>query len=146
MPPFFNYFICLLSNSFWQVLLSFFCTMDVIPMKKTWLIVVVDDLHFGIRNKYDTFDWIVNKNLEDTSYAYLHYDLLHNTPLMTITFKVKSPHIKMHEQYLQKWHVCEGWKFQHWINDHCVINHCFWTWVGSCVFHMDSIRKFISFF
>jgi copper(I)-binding protein len=39
--------------------------------------------------------------MEDTSYAYLHCDLLDNTPLMTITFKVKSPHMKMHEQYLQ---------------------------------------------
>jgi len=38
--------------------------------------------------------------MEDTSYAYLHCDLLDNTPLMTIIFKMKSPHIKMHEQYL----------------------------------------------
>jgi hypothetical protein len=30
--------------------------MDVVPMKKVELIVVVDDLHFGIRNKYGTFD------------------------------------------------------------------------------------------
>ncbi len=39
--------------------------------------------------------------MEDTSYAYLHCDLLDNTPLMTITLKVKSFHIKMYEQYLQ---------------------------------------------
>jgi hypothetical protein len=39
--------------------------------------------------------------MEDTSYAYLHCDLLDNTPMITITLKVKSFHIKMHEQYLQ---------------------------------------------
>jgi hypothetical protein len=38
--------------------------------------------------------------MEDTSYAYLHCDLLDNTPLMAIIFKMKSPHMKMHEQYL----------------------------------------------
>jgi len=30
--------------------------MDVVPMKKVSLVVVVDDLHFGIINKYGTFD------------------------------------------------------------------------------------------
>jgi len=40
---------------FWQVQFSFFCTMDVVLMKKVELLVV-DDLHFGIRNKYGTFD------------------------------------------------------------------------------------------
>jgi hypothetical protein len=28
--------------------------MDVVLMKKVELVVVVDDLHFGIRNKYGT--------------------------------------------------------------------------------------------
>jgi len=42
------------------------------------------------------------KNMEDLGYAYLHHDLLDKITLTTITLKVKSPHIKMHEQHLQK--------------------------------------------
>jgi hypothetical protein len=30
--------------------------MDVVLMKKVELVVEVNDLHFGIRNKYGTFD------------------------------------------------------------------------------------------
>jgi len=40
--------------------------------------------------------------MEEPSYAYLHCDLLHRVALTTIILKVKSPHINMHEQYLQK--------------------------------------------
>jgi hypothetical protein len=45
---------------------------------------VVDDLDFGIinvvfeakvLNRYDTFDWIAKKSMEDPSYAYLHCNL-----------------------------------------------------------------------
>jgi len=41
--------------------------------------------------------------MEDLSYAYLHYDLLNRAVLTTITLRVKSPYIKIHEQQLQKW-------------------------------------------
>jgi hypothetical protein len=34
--------------------------------------------------------------------AYLYCDLLDRATLITITFKVKLPHIDMHEQYLKK--------------------------------------------
>jgi hypothetical protein len=60
----------------------------------------VDDLHFKIRDvafeakvfkRYDTFDWITNKSMENSSYAYLHCDLLDMTTLTTIILKVKSP-------------------------------------------------------
>ncbi len=43
----------------------FFCTMIVVLVKETWLVVVVDDLDFGLRdvtfdanvlNKFGTFD------------------------------------------------------------------------------------------
>jgi hypothetical protein len=80
-------------------------------MKEARLIVVMDDLDFRIRNvaleakvldKYGTFDIIENKSMDDPSYAYLHYDLLDMAVLTTITLKVKSPHIKMHEQHSQK--------------------------------------------
>ncbi len=56
----------------------FFGTMVVILMKKTKLIIVVDDLDFGIKgvtfetkvfNRYGTFDQIANKSMEDPSYA-----------------------------------------------------------------------------
>ncbi len=58
------YFICLLSNSFWQVL-SLFYTMVVGLMKEARLVVTVDDLDFRIKdvafkanvfNRYGTFD------------------------------------------------------------------------------------------
>jgi hypothetical protein len=67
---------------------------------------VVDDLDFGIRdiafkanvfNRYGTFDWITNNNMEDPNYAYFHCDLLDKVALTIITLKVKSPHIEMHE-------------------------------------------------
>jgi hypothetical protein len=78
--------------------------MAIIPMKETKLVVVVDDLDFKIKNvpfeahvvnRYGTFDQIANINMENLSYAYLHYDLLNKAALTTITLKVKSPYIKM---------------------------------------------------
>ncbi len=41
-------------------------------------------------------------SMEDPSYAYLHCDLLDKATLTTITLRVKSPYIEMHEQHLQK--------------------------------------------
>jgi hypothetical protein len=40
--------------------------------------------------------------MEDPNYAYLHCDLLDRVALTTITLKVKSSHIEMHEQHLLK--------------------------------------------
>jgi hypothetical protein len=63
-------------------------------------------LDFGVKDvvfeakmfdRYGTFDRIVNKSMENPSYAYLHYDLLDMAALTTITLRVKSPHINMHE-------------------------------------------------
>jgi hypothetical protein len=80
-------------------------------VKEGRLVIVVDDLDFGIKdvaleakvfNRYGTFDQITNKNMEDLGYAYLHCLLLNMVTLTTITLKVKLPHIEMHEQYLQK--------------------------------------------
>jgi hypothetical protein len=48
-------------------------------------------------NRYGTFDQIINKNIKDLGYAYLHCDLLDKVVLTIITLKVKSPHIEMHE-------------------------------------------------
>jgi hypothetical protein len=85
--------------------------MAVITVKEARLVVAVDDLDFEIRdvpfeakvlNRYGTFDQIANKSMEDPSYAYLHYDLLGRTPLTTITLRVKSPYIEIHEHQLQK--------------------------------------------
>jgi hypothetical protein len=75
-------------------------------MKEAKVVVVVDDLDFGIRdvafeanmfNKCGIFDQIANKSMEDLSYAYLHCDLLGMAILTTITLRVKSPHMDMHE-------------------------------------------------
>jgi hypothetical protein len=72
-------------------------------------VVMMDGLDFGIKdvafeanvlNWYGTFDRIANKSMEDPSYAYLHCDLLDKVALTTITLRVKSPHIEMHEQHL----------------------------------------------
>jgi hypothetical protein len=88
--------------------------MDVVITKEVRLVVVGDDLDFKIKdvafevkvfNRYDTFDQIANKNMEDPSYAYLHCDLLDKVALTTITLRVKSHHIEMH--------VCENGNFWH---------------------------------
>ncbi len=80
-------------------------------MKEVKSVIAVDDLDFRIRNVafeakvlnwYDIFDRIINKSMEDPSYAYLYCDLLNKAILTTITLRVKSPYIKMHEQHLQK--------------------------------------------
>jgi hypothetical protein len=85
--------------------------MAIVLVKKTRLVVVVDDLDFRIKvitfevkvfNRYGTFDRIANRSMEDPSYAYLHCDLLDKATLTTITLRVKSPYIEMHEQHLQK--------------------------------------------
>jgi hypothetical protein len=80
--------------------------MVIVQMKEAKLVVVVDDLNFGIKdvtfeakvlNRYGTFDRITNKNMEDISYAYLHCDLLNRAALTTITLRTNSFHINMHE-------------------------------------------------
>jgi hypothetical protein len=83
--------------------------MVVLLVKEVRIVVVMDDLDFEIRNvefeakvfnKYGTFDQITNRSMEFPSYAYLHCDLLDMATLTTITLRVKSPHIVMHEQHL----------------------------------------------
>jgi hypothetical protein len=83
-----------------------FCTRVVAPMKEVQLVVVIDDLDFGIKdvvfeakvlNRHDTFDRIANRSMKDPIYAYLHCDLLNMVALTTISFKVKSLHIDMYE-------------------------------------------------
>jgi hypothetical protein len=85
--------------------------MVIILVKDSRLIIAMDDLDFEIKNvafeamvfnRYGTFDQIANKNMEDLGYAYLHCDLLDKTFLTKITLRVKSLHIEMHEQHLQK--------------------------------------------
>jgi hypothetical protein len=85
--------------------------MAIVIVKEAKFIVAMDDLDFRIRNvtfetkvlnRYGTFDRIANRSMEDPSYAYLHYDLLDRATLTTITLKVKSPYIEMHEHQLQK--------------------------------------------
>jgi hypothetical protein len=80
--------------------------MVVVPMNKAKLVVAMDDLNFGIKDvafeakvfsRYDTFDQIANKGMEDPSNAYLHCDLLDRASLTTIILRVKLPYIEMHE-------------------------------------------------
>jgi hypothetical protein len=79
--------------------------MVVIPMKEVRLVVVVYDLEFRIRDvafEAKVFNSLAplieaNKSMEDLGYAYLHCDLLDMVALITITLKVKSPYIELHE-------------------------------------------------
>ncbi len=89
----------------------FFCTMVVVTIKEAQLVFVMDNLNFRIRNvafeanvfdRYGTFDWIANRSMEDSCYAYLDCDLLDNATLTIITIKVKSFQIKMNEHHMQK--------------------------------------------
>jgi hypothetical protein len=52
-------------------------------------------------NRYGTCGCI-NKSSKGPSYVYLHCDLLDKATSTTITLKMKSSHIKMHEDLLQK--------------------------------------------
>jgi hypothetical protein len=83
--------------------------MVIVPMKEARLVIEVDDSNFEIRNvtfeakvsnRYGTFDHITNSRMKNPGYAYLHCDLLDKATITTITLRVKSPYIKMHEQYL----------------------------------------------
>ncbi len=83
-----------------------FCTMLVVLVKEVRLVVVIDDLDFGIKdvvfeakvlNRHDTFDQIRNRSMKNSVYAYLHCDLLNMVALTTINLKVKSLHINMYK-------------------------------------------------
>jgi len=76
--------------------------MAIVLVKEVKLVVTMDDLDFRIKNvayeanvfnNYGTFDRIVNMNMEDPCYAYLHCDLLDMATLTRITLKVKLPYI-----------------------------------------------------
>lgn len=69
-------------------------------------VVSVDDLDCGVwdvafegkvLNRYGTYDWITKKLIDDLVYAYLYCELLDVIGLTTITLRVKSPHIHVHE-------------------------------------------------
>jgi hypothetical protein len=62
-----------------------------------WILELKDVFEAKVFNMYGTFDQIANKSMQDPSYAYLHCDLLDRAIQTTITFKVQSPHIDMHE-------------------------------------------------
>ncbi len=70
-------------------------------------IVGVDDLDCGVQdvafegkvlNQYGTYDQIARKLIDDPSYTYLYCELLGVVCLTTITLRVKSPHMHVHEQ------------------------------------------------
>jgi hypothetical protein len=50
-----------------------------------------------VLNWYHTFDHITKKTMNDPYYVYLYCELLDIIGLITITLRVKSPHIQMHE-------------------------------------------------
>jgi len=83
--------------------------LTIVTMKKGRLVVEMDDLNLELNmlhlkqkcsiGMYDTFDQIVNRTIEDQSYAYFHYDLLDSLITLTIVIlKVKW----MKKEHLQK--------------------------------------------
>ncbi len=82
---------------------------STIVVQKGRCIVSVDDLDCGVRdvafeskvlNRHGTHDRIAKKHIDDPSYAYLYCELLDVASLTTITLRVKSLHIHVHEQLL----------------------------------------------
>ncbi len=60
------------------------CTMVIVSLKEVQLVIGMDNLDFRFKdvtfkakvfNRYDTFYWLANRSMEDSSYAYLHCDL-----------------------------------------------------------------------
>jgi hypothetical protein len=49
------------------------------------------------------FDRITKKTMDGSGYAYIYCELLDRVGLTMITLRIKSPHIQMHENVLQKW-------------------------------------------
>ncbi len=82
---------------------------STIVVQKGRCIVNVDDQDCGVQdvafegkvlNRYGTYDRIAKKLIDDPSYTYLYCELLGVIGLTTITLRVKSPHIHVHEQLL----------------------------------------------
>ncbi len=80
--------------------------MFIITIKEGKMLVIMNDLNCGVQdvafeakvfNRYGTYDCITNKSLKDLSYVYLHHGLLNKVIMITITLRVKSSHIEMHE-------------------------------------------------
>lgn len=84
--------------------------MFIISVKEGRMLVIMNDLNCGVQdvafatkvfNRYGTYDYIT-KSLKDQSYVYLHYGLLNKVIMITFTLGVKSPHIEIHEHFLQR--------------------------------------------
>ncbi len=86
-------------------------SLSTIVVQKRRCVVYANDLNCGVRdptfegkvlNKYSTYDWITKKLIDDPSYAYLYCEFFDAIGSTTITLRVKSPHIHVHEQLFQK--------------------------------------------
>jgi hypothetical protein len=83
----------------------------IVVVHKDRRVTSVDDLDMGfhdvtfeglVPNWYGIFGHITQKTMDDLGYVYLYCELLDRVGLTTITLRVKSPHIQMHEDVLQK--------------------------------------------
>ncbi len=81
--------------------------LSTIVVQKGRCIISVNDLDCSVQdvafegkvlNRYGSYDQITKKLIDDPSYAYLYCELLGVIGLTTITLRVKSPHIRVHEQ------------------------------------------------
>ncbi len=128
--------------------------MVIVLVKEARLIVAMNDLDFGIKdvafevkvfNRYGTFDWITNRSMEDSSYAYLHCDLLDREILTTNLHE--SMFVKV-EDFGIEWKSKSGFEKG---DMHVVITFESITIVSSIptfqpklvpmFFHMDSTKK-----
>jgi len=84
---------------------------SIVIVHKSKRVVGIDDLNMGfhdvaferfVLNRYGIFDHITKKTMDDLGYGYLYCKLFDWVGLTIITLLVKSLHIQMHENVLQK--------------------------------------------
>jgi len=91
---------------------SYFTMLSsIVIVHKSKRVVGIDDLNMGfhdvafegfVLNRYGIFYHITKKTMDDLGYGYLYCKLFDRVGLIIITLLVKSLHIQMHENVLQK--------------------------------------------
>jgi hypothetical protein len=133
-------------------------------MKEARLLIIgIKDGVFKIKvfNRYGAFDWIANESMKNLGYIYLHCEICWTWQLWPQSFWLWNCFIEKcmnnicnktclwgsktlaFNQNLkgdwERWHAhC------HYNSINCVINFLIPTWIGSYLFHLDSISQFKS--
>jgi hypothetical protein len=115
-------------------------------------------------NRYGAFDWITIESMKDLGYTNLHCEICWTWQLWPQSFWLWNCFIQKCMNNICKRACLWGSKtlafnqnpkgdWERWhthchynsINNYCVINFWIPTWIGSYLFHLDSIREFKSF-